>query len=162
MFSERWCCFSISNINFLFDISTLVDSTSKVTKRLYLFHFFFIVDLYSVTAIVVYSHNLWLILVDLSLSPSSLGLSVFSCCFIWLKKQTSSANSMFFYAVVKVQCIPRFSSVTTSSTSQYPVRTWMVKRYIPDVHLLKPETSLKLIFCALLNIWIPHTVLLWF
>lgn len=65
---------------------------------------------------------LWLILSP-SLSPSSLCLSVFSCCFIWLKKLTSSAKSMFSYAVGKVQCIPRFCSVTSSSTSEYPIIT---------------------------------------
>lgn len=52
---------------------------------------------------------------------------------------------------------------SSSSTSQYPVRTWMVIGCITDVQqTLLPETSLTLTFRVLLNIWTLHTFLSWF
>lgn len=57
IFLKCWCCYSNPDVNFFFDISTLVNTSSKVTKRLCLFQFFVVV-LYSIAAHDIYSHYL--------------------------------------------------------------------------------------------------------
>lgn len=73
----------------------------NVTKRLYLFHFLLL------TCILLpqffYSYNIRFILVGLNklqFIAFLLGLSVFSCCFIWLKKLFNVTQAEYTWSVL--------------------------------------------------------------
>lgn len=100
IFLKCWCYYSDPGVNFFFDISTLVNTSSKVTQRLCLFQFFVVV-LYSIllllmifTLIIFNEHDCICVNSGLGLSTIAVHSLPVEC---WLYRRWYSLTQRLYY-----------------------------------------------------------------